>query len=301
MTALLPTFASTHKDIAPLVGRVHHADALELLARLPDGSVDAVITDPPYAEISRDYGRLSEDDWMLLMVACVKEFRRVLKPSGSAVMVIQPNSEKVGKMRLWVWKFMVWCGEYWNIIQDVYWHNSTQPPTVHTQEIHGLMRPSVKQMVWIGEPSGYRNQLEVLRPISKSLMNKNNPSNITERRPSGYTINAQRIIDTAIRRGGTTPFNLIDIANANSTNSAGSHGHGAGTPYELMAWWVRYICPPDGVVLDPFMGSGTTALACNNLNRRYIGCDLEQKYVDIARRRLAQPYTPDMFAFAATG
>lgn len=85
---------------------------------------------------------------------------------------------------------------------------------------------------------------------------------------------SQRCGEAAIERGGVTPFNVLPIANTNSTDSAGADGHGAGTPYEIAAWWVRYLCPPDGVVGDPCMGDGTMGLAAVRQGRRFVGCEL---------------------------
>jgi DNA modification methylase len=50
--------------------------------------------------------------------------------------------------------------------------------------------------------------------------------------------------------------------------------------------WIKYICPPRGVVLDPFMGSGTTGEACRLLNREFIGIERYRKYYDLAKDRL---------------
>ena len=55
------------------------------------------------------------------MKTVVIEGRRVLKPTGSMVIILQPNFEKVGKMRLWLWEFVAWAGREWNLVQDVYW------------------------------------------------------------------------------------------------------------------------------------------------------------------------------------
>jgi len=55
-------------------------------------------------------------------------------------------------------------------------------------------------------------------------------------------------------------------------------------------------CPPGGVVLDPFMGSGTTALVARKLGRRFVGSELNPDYVAIANKRLSQPYTPSFMA-----
>ena len=56
-----------------------------------------------------------------LMREVVRESRRILKPKGSAVFIFQPNYEKIGKMRLWLWEFLLWAAKEWNLIQDVYW------------------------------------------------------------------------------------------------------------------------------------------------------------------------------------
>lgn len=66
-------------------------DCVDAMRGLPDASIDAVITDPPYAEVSRDYGRFTEESWRELMGGVVREVRRVLKPTGSAMFVLQPN------------------------------------------------------------------------------------------------------------------------------------------------------------------------------------------------------------------
>ena len=62
--------------------------------------------------------------------------------------------------------------------------------------------------------------------------------------------------------------------------------HPTTKPYEMMAWCLKFF--PDALtVLDPFLGSGTTALACKMLGRNYIGIEKEQKYIDIANQRIA--------------
>jgi DNA modification methylase len=71
------------------------------MKKLAAKSIDAIITDPIYPEIDREYGRLTERQWHALMREVVAECRRVLKPKGSAVFILQPNAEKIGQMRLW--------------------------------------------------------------------------------------------------------------------------------------------------------------------------------------------------------
>ena len=90
------------------------------------------------------------------------EGRRVLKPTGSMVVILQPNFEKVGRMRLWLWDFVAWAGREWNLVQDVYWWNFGCLPSACASRHHGLMRQSVKMCVWLGPAGCYRRQDNVL-------------------------------------------------------------------------------------------------------------------------------------------
>jgi DNA modification methylase len=282
-----PLFDSPDSDV-----RLYCDDCRNVLPMLPDVSIDAVITDPPYPCIKRSYGYWTEEEWFALMKPVVRECRRVLKPHGSAVFILQPNSEKVGRMRPWVWDFLAWCCREWNVVQDHYWWNFTAPPTVHTHRTIGLMRPSVKIGVWLGEPACYRNQDSVLWSQSESNAAADRSDRALKYHPSGSHNRIGRTVAVADERGGVTPFNLLPLANTNSVSSAGSEGHGAGTPEPLCNWWIRYLTRPGDVVLDPFCGSGTTGMAALRLRRKFIGIEAVPEYHAISARRLAEPSMP---------
>ena len=57
-------------------------------------------------------------------------------------------------------------------------------------------------------------------------------------------------------------------------------------PIKLMQYLVRLVTPPEGIVLDPFMGSGTTGCACAEVEREFIGIEKEDEYIEIAKRRI---------------
>jgi len=275
-------------DLSAWVGKVHCGDCLDLLKQIPDQSIDAVITDPPYAEVKRDYGRWTEEEWWALIVeGVVPEVRRVLKPQGSAVFIIQPNSRKVGSMRGWVFEFMAWVCREWNMVQDAYWWNpATMPSAVACQG--KLMRPSVKPCVWCGSDDCWRDQEAVLweeTDRNKALRAEARCERKTY--PSGHSRNALAISSASERRGGVTPFNVLPVSNTFRLGDSGSYGHGAGTPLPLARWWTRYICPPGGVVLDPFMGAGTMAVAAVEEGRRFVGIERDAGYCEIAERRIA--------------
>jgi hypothetical protein len=266
-------------------------DCRDVLRTLPDASFDACICDPPYPMIKRSYGMLTEAEWHDLMRAVVPEVRRVLKPKGSAVFVLQPNSESAGRMRTWLWEFLVWVGREWNVVQDAYWWNFTVLPAGHA--IQGrLMRPSLKTCVWCGPPDCYRDQDAVLWSESQGNVAMRCGERILkkEMKPSGHGVDRVRCGMAALRRGGVTPFNCLPIGNADSTNSAGAHGHGAGTPLPLCDWWTRYLVPPGGAVLDPFAGSGTVGVAALRRGCTFVGVERVPEYVEISRKRLTTEF-----------
>ena len=92
--------------------------------------------------------------------------------------------------------------------------------------------------------------------------------------------------EAVAERGGVTPFNLFPVANTSCVNSASSEGHGAGTPLPLCDWWLRYICPPSGSVLEPFMGSGTVLVAAELQGKQGTGIETVPEYFDIACKRV---------------
>jgi len=275
------------------INRIICGDALGVMRQMPAGCVDAVITDPPYPEIDREYGRMTEAAWWDMMMGVCQEVRRILKPTGSAVFILQPNSRKVGSMRGWLWEFMAWVCREWNMVQDVWWWNTTALPTgVCSPRNRGLTRQSVKPCIWAGPPNCFRNQDAVLKePVMHKYHAKYIAAKLGDERktfPSGQG-KTGRFYSACEERGGTIPFNLLPIGVSGvATGNPGHNGHGAGTPLELAKWWTRYICPPGGVILDPFMGSGTMGLAAKMEGCHYIGIDKMPKYCQVAETRLGR-------------
>jgi site-specific DNA-methyltransferase (adenine-specific) len=78
------------------------------------------------------------------------------------------------------------------------------------------------------------------------------------------------------------PTNVIHMA-----TECSNRNHSAAFPIELPKWFIKLFTQPDDLVLDPFVGSGTTAIAAIQLGRRYSGIDLSSEYVEMSRNRLA--------------
>jgi len=79
---------------------------------------------------------------------------------------------------------------------------------------------------------------------------------------------------------------ILDVAKPSSAERGEGNIHPTVKPIKLMAYLIELGCPKDGVVLDPFAGSGTTCIACKRLARKYIGIEIDPEYIEIARGRV---------------
>jgi DNA modification methylase len=261
----------------------------DVMPRFQPGTFDAVITDPPYPCVQRDYGYWTTKEWSRMMDGTMEGIRRLLKPNGSAVIILQPNSEKVGSLRTWLWEFLCKWSKRWNMIQDFYWWNHTAMPRSECRPKFGLCRTSVKICAWFGSHRCYRNQDKVLWEASERVMAYDLEDRARVWSPSGHCRIGGDIKEGVMDRGGSTPFNLLPISNTEAWSSSSSVGHGAGTPYALCDWWVRYLVPRGGLVLDPFFGAGTVGQAVTDNRSRIVGIERMRKYARLAASRLKIP------------
>jgi site-specific DNA-methyltransferase (adenine-specific) len=96
------------------------------------------------------------------------------------------------------------------------------------------------------------------------------------------------LADAPRRNGGSNAKGFTDdVARGMDRNRPVANHHPTVKPIALMRWLVRLVTPPDGLVLDPFTGSGTTGIAATLEGRRFLGIEREAEYVEIARARIA--------------
>lgn len=173
----------------------------------------------------------------------------------------------------------------WNLVQDVYWRSHDAMPLSGTNRKQGLLRQSVKMSVWLGPPSCYRNQDNVLWLPSDDIFAGRKSASAMRTSRSGRNYCNGQIAETAEERGGSAPFNLIPVAAGGS--AAADIKHPALTPYDVAAWWVKYLLPEKGVLLDCFAGSGTMlAVGLDFGASQVIGIEEHKKYLKDAEKRI---------------
>jgi site-specific DNA-methyltransferase (adenine-specific) len=259
-------------DISELIDQIHHMKAEDLLIALPDASIDMILTSPPYDNL-RSYRGFA---WDFEFIA--HQSYRVLKPGGVLVWVVGDatidGSETLTSFRQALY-FVDVCG--FKMHDTMIWKKlGVDPP-------HKLNR--------------YSNMFEYMFVLSRG---EPKTANIPTYPQTGVKRpRARRNPDGTMRRdvsgggGGAYP-NVWEIGTG-IANRDDYTDHPAVFPQSLAERHILTWSNPGDLVLDFFMGSGTTAKMARNNGRRFIGCDISAEYVDISRKRLAIPYTLNMF------
>ena len=213
-----------------------HGDCLELMKDIPDGSIDLVVTDPPYKTTSRG-------------------------SSGGTGGILKEEINKRGK----VFKhndieFNEWLPELYRVLKD----------TGHAYIMSN--NKNLKNMLMEIENVGFN--------IYKTLIwAKNSP--ITNM----YYMDSHEYI-IFCRKGKAKRINNCGTKSVFNVDNPRNKVHPTEKPVELMEVLVTNSSQEGELVFDPFMGSGTTGVACINTNRNFIGIELDEHYFNIAKERI---------------
>lgn len=271
-------------------------DALEIAATLPDASVDCVVTSPPYFR-QRDYGDTRQwgqeptpGEYVVRLTNLFRELRRVVKPTGSIWIVIGDKYIK-GELMGMPWRVaLALKDDGWILRSDCIWHKpNAMPSAIKT-------RPTTdhEYVFFFSRSKDYWYDADAIREphvtfTEKSQMKggrkhfgKRNGTPEAGKNAGNPNLHAGRW-DQAFHPKGRNKRTVWSIP-----LSKFREAHFAVFPETLVETCVLAACPPDGVVLDPFSGAGTTALVAARTGRTYIGIDCVPEYCEMARRRLKQ-------------
>jgi len=276
-------------------GAAFLGDSLDLMRRIPEDTVDLVVTSPPYAlEFQKEYGNASKENYVDWLRPFGAEIRRILKPDGSLVLNIA-GSYNAGSPTRSLYHFKVLlmlCEDVgFHLAQECFWHNPAKLPApaewVNVRRIR--VKDSVEYVWWLSKSpwprANNRNVLSEYSPDMKRLMSRGYRA---KTRPSGHVITTKFARD----HGGSIPSNLLERGNNESNSSyiracaaAGIKPHPARFPAALPEFFVKFLTDPGAVVLDPFAGSNTTGAVAEQLGRRWLSFEIESSYVRASRLR----------------
>jgi site-specific DNA-methyltransferase (cytosine-N4-specific) len=280
------------------LGAMVQGDASDLLRELPASSVNLVVTSPPYAlHFKKEYGNVDKSAYVKWFLPFAEQIHRVLADDGSFVLNIG-GSYNAGKPTRSLYHYrllLALCDELgFHLAQECFWYNPAKLPTpaewVNVRRMR--IKDSVEYVWWLSKSpfpkANNRNVLTEYSPDMKRLLIKGYKA---KQRPSGHNITGKFQQD----QGGAIPSNLLERGN-NESNSAyikrcaeaKQKAHPARFPAALPEFYTRFLTDERDVVLDPFAGSNTTGFVAESLQRRWLGFELEPRYVENSQLRFAE-------------
>lgn len=253
---------------------VHCGDCLEILPTLVPDSVDGVVTSPPYAmQRAKQYGGIPETEYPEWTVAWLAALRPALKERGSVLINIREHvkdgqiSDYVHRTRLAV------RAAGWTECDELVWVKPDAPPVGHP----GRPRRSWERILWFS-PSRqpWCDPRANGTPSEKIGMNS---------ATAGRNVLAWVGVSDGWRAGIARQADVFTYATGTQNTPS---NHPAAYPVSLAAWCIRLVCPPGGVVCDPFAGSGTTMVAARALGCRSVGIERSAAYCRLIGERLQQ-------------
>jgi site-specific DNA-methyltransferase (adenine-specific) len=292
----MATAAPTPASAAALLNQIFCADAVELLPTFPAEFVDTVVTSPPYFR-QRDYrsqGQIgleqSPTEYVARLVSALAECRRVLKPSGTAWLVLG-DKYLDGQQLGMPWRVALACqADGWILRSDIIWHKpnampsavKNRPTTDHEYIFLLTKGPDYYYDAdAIREPHVTFTENSRMRGGRRHFFQRGGTPEQGKNR--GHSNLHKGRWDQAFHPKGRNKRTVWSIPLSKFRDA-----HFAVFPEPLVETCLLAGSPEGGVVLDPFSGSGTTALVAKRLGRSYIGIDCVADYCQMARQRLRE-------------
>lgn len=257
-------------------------DCEKLLKDFPDNSIDLIFTSPPYADQRKQtYGGIDPDDYVDWFLPKAQEFFRVLKPKGTFILNIKERVVN-GERHTYVLNLILEMRKQgWLWTEEFIWFKKNSYPGKWPNRF----RDNWERLLQFNKQKRFNMyQDAVMVPVGDWAKDRlNNLSETDKQRDeskvgSGFGKN----ISNWVGRKKVYPHNVLHLA-----TECSNRNHSAAFPLELPTWFIKLFTDVNDVVLDPFIGSGTTALAAVQLGRKYIGIDTEENYVELSEERLS--------------
>ena len=244
------------------LNKIYNEDCLEGMKKLPDNSIDLIVTSPPY-NIKKKYKSYKDDlsleSYLSFLKNVLKESSRILKDKGNIMINLGSYVNKEGDaipISYFIFNMLDDVGLKFR--QEIVWY--FQGGLSATKKLSARF----EHVIWLYKED-YKFNLDNIRVKEwKQKDKRNNPL-------------------------GKNPTNVWEI-NRVAYGSKEKTEHPAQFPLKMIDRIVKGWSDENDVVLDMFMGSGTTALSCLRNNRNYIGFELDSYYCDIAENRIADYY-----------
>ena len=268
-------------------------DCESVLRKIPDNSVDLIFTSPPYADQrKKTYGGVHPDDYVEWFLPKTEQMLRVLKPTGTFVLNIK---EKVvgGERSTYIMELILAMRKQgWLWTEEFIWHKKNCYPGKWPNRF----RDAWERLLQFNKSKKFNMyQEEVMVPMGDWA--KTRLKNLSEtdkaRDESKVGSGFGKNISNWLARDKAYPTNVLHLATECNNKS-----HSAAFPEGLPEWFIKLFTQVGDTVLDPFMGSGTTNIVANRMNRNSIGIEMMTEYYEMVKEQI---HPVDLFLLEERG
>jgi site-specific DNA-methyltransferase (adenine-specific) len=258
-------------------------DCTKELKYLPDNSIDLIFTSPPYADQRKStYGGIHPDKYVEWFLPISAELLRVLKPTGTFMLNIKEKVFESERSTYVMELILEMRKQGWLWTEEFIWHKKNSFPGKWPNRF----RDAWERLLQFNKTKQFNMYQDAVRvPVgdwAKSrLKNLSETDRIRDnaKNKSGFGKN----VSNWIGRETVYPTNVLHLA-----TECNNKNHSAAFPDELPEWFIKLFTEEGDTVLDPFLGSGTTAYMANKLGRNSIGIEILEEYFTIAKLRMEE-------------
>ncbi|GBF79620.1 DNA-methyltransferase [Aphanothece sacrum] len=269
------------KNLDDWKNKIFCGDCLEVLQNFPDASVNLIVTSPPYADSRRStYGGIHPDNYVEWFLPIAKELQRVLRDDGTFILNIKEKAVNCERHTYVIELILALKKQGWLWTEEYIWHKKNCTPGKWSNRF----RDAWERCLQFNKQKKFKmNQDAVMVPTgdwAKTRLNKlsdNDKIRFNSQVGSGFGKN----IANWVGREMAYPTNVLHLPTECSNKS-----HSAAFPKSLPTWFIKLFSDEEDIILDPFLGSGTTCVAAYELNRNYIGIEIKEEYYKIALANL---------------
>jgi DNA modification methylase len=261
--------------------RIIQGDSVTALKSLPDSCINLIFTSPPYADNRKNtYKGIPIKEYVNWFLPISSELKRVLKDDGTFVLNIKERTEN-GERQTYVLELILEMRKQgWLWTEEYIWHKKNCYPGKWPNRF----RDAWERCLQFNKQKKFKMYQEaVMVPIgdwSKKRLSKLSETDLIRDESkvgSGFGKN----VSNWLGRRFVYPTNVLHLA-----TECANRGHSASFPLSLPTWFIKLFTQKGDIVLDPFIGSGTTAIACLDQNRHYIGIEAMDSYYKLAHESI---------------
>ena len=239
--------------IAKYKNRIIQGDCLELMSNIPDKSIDMILCDLPYGTTRNKW------DVIIPLEPLWKEYERIIKDNGViSLTAVQRFASQLVMSRPKLFRYdLIWK----KTIASGQLNVNNQPLRLHENILIFYKKlPTYNQQFTKGEPYSIKRKVT----FKGESYNKQSDS-------------------SKVNNGFRHPISILEIPNPRIKG-----GHPTQKPVELFKYLIKTYTNEGDIVLDNCIGVGTTAVACKQLNRNFIGIEISKEFCNISKKRLEQ-------------